>query len=108
MRDRDDLRRRRRTNLSQALSISYAEPLEIVRGERAYLYDSDGNAWLDLVNNVCHVGHAHPRVTAALADQAAVLNTNTRYLHPALVTYARRLAATLPDPLSVVFLTNSG
>ncbi len=107
-RSRDDLRRRRRTNLSQALSISYREPLEIVRGERAYLYDSDGTAWLDLVNNVCHVGHAHPRVTAALADQAFVLNTNTRYLHPALVTYARRLAATLPDPLSVVFLTNSG
>ena len=57
---------------------------------------------------MCHVGHAHPRVTAALAEQAAVLNTNTRYLHPTLVTYARRLAATLPDPLSVVFLTNSG
>ena len=37
---------------------------------------------------------------AALAEQAAVLNTNTRYLHPTLVTYARRLAATLPDPLS--------
>ena len=108
VRDREDIRRRRRTNLSQALSISYGEPLEIVRGERAYLYDGDGNTWLDLVNNVCHVGHAHPRVTAALTEQAAVLNTNTRYLHPALVTYARRLAATLPDPLSVVFLTNSG
>ncbi len=108
LRTRDDIRRRRRTNLSQALSISYREPLEIVRGERAYLYDNDGNAWLDLVNNVCHVGHAHPRVTAAMADQAFVLNTNTRYLHPTLVTYARRLAATLPDPLSVVFLTNSG
>ena len=108
LRTRDDIRRRRRTNLSRALSISYREPLEIVRGERAYLYDNDGNAWLDLVNNVCHVGHAHPRVTAAMADQAFVLNTNTRYLHPTLVTYARRLAATLPDPLSVVFLTNSG
>ena len=69
---RDDIRRRRRTNLSRALSISYREPLEIVRGERAYLYDADGNAWLDLVNNVCHVGHAHPRVTAAMAGQAAV------------------------------------
>ena len=37
-----------------------------------------------------------------------MLNTNTRYLHDALVRYARRLADTLPDPLSVVFLTNSG
>src|SRR3954451_13950276 len=38
----------------------------------------------------------------------AELNTNTRYLHDTIVTYARRLAATLPDPLSVVFLVNSG
>src|SRR3954451_12367939 len=38
----------------------------------------------------------------------AALNTNTRYLHDTIVTYARRLAATLPDPLSVVFLVNSG
>ena len=44
----------------------------------------------------------------AAAAQMAALNTNTRYLHPLLVTYARRLAATCPDPLSVVFLVNSG
>ena len=44
----------------------------------------------------------------AAAEQMARLNTNTRYLHDLLVTYARRLAATLPDPLNVVFLVNSG
>jgi 4-aminobutyrate aminotransferase-like enzyme len=38
----------------------------------------------------------------------ALLNTNTRYLHDLIVTYARRLAATLPDPLNTVFLVNSG
>ncbi|WP_410962802.1 aminotransferase class III-fold pyridoxal phosphate-dependent enzyme, partial [Salmonella sp. SAL4446] len=56
----------------------------------------------------CHVGHCHPRVVAAGQRQMAVLNTNMRYLHEAVVTYARRLAATLPDPLRVVFLVNSG
>ena len=84
------------------------EPLRIVRGEGAHLYDEHGDAYLDLVNNVCHVGHAHPRVVRAAAEQMARLNTNTRYLHDLLVTYARRLAATLPDPLNVVFLVNSG
>ena len=98
----------RRTSLSRALSISYAEPLRIVRGAGAHLYDEHGTAYLDLVNNVCHVGHAHPRVVRAAAEQMARLNTNTRYLHELIVTYARRLAATLPDPLSVVFLVNSG
>jgi 4-aminobutyrate aminotransferase-like enzyme/Ser/Thr protein kinase RdoA (MazF antagonist) len=103
-----ELLRRRRTNLSRALSISYAEPLTIVGGEGAHLIDADGGRWLDLVNNVCHVGHANPRVVAALAGQAAALNTNTRYLHPAIVEYARRLLQLVPEPLSVVFLTNSG
>jgi 4-aminobutyrate aminotransferase-like enzyme len=98
----------RRTSLSKTLSVSYAEPLRIVRGAGAYLYDEHGAAYLDLVNNVCHVGHAHPRVARAAAEQMARLNTNTRYLHDLIVTYARRLTATLPDPLSVVFLVNSG
>jgi 4-aminobutyrate aminotransferase-like enzyme/Ser/Thr protein kinase RdoA (MazF antagonist) len=95
-------------HLSPALSLSYAEPLHIVRGEGAYLFDADGRRWLDLVNNVAHVGHCHPRVVAAAAEQALLLNTNTRYLHEAVTSYARRLAATMPDPLSVVFLVNSG
>jgi 4-aminobutyrate aminotransferase-like enzyme/Ser/Thr protein kinase RdoA (MazF antagonist) len=107
-RDPVDLRAARRTSVSCALSLAYAEPLRIVRGAGAYLYDDAGRAYLDLVNNVCHVGHAHPRVVRAAAEQMARLNTNTRYLHDLLVTYARRLAATLPDPLSVVFLVNSG
>ena len=38
----------------------------------------------------------------------AELNTNTRYLHGSIVDYARRLAATLPDPLHVCFFVNSG
>jgi 4-aminobutyrate aminotransferase-like enzyme/Ser/Thr protein kinase RdoA (MazF antagonist)/murein DD-endopeptidase MepM/ murein hydrolase activator NlpD len=107
-RDAADLRAARRTSVSRALSLAYAEPLRIVRGAGAYLYDDAGRAYLDLVNNVCHVGHAHPRVVRAAAEQMARLNTNTRYLHDLLVTYARRLTATLPDPLSVVVLVNSG
>ncbi len=100
--------RRRRTLMSPALSLSYREPLHVVRGEGGYLVDTRGRRWLDLVNNVAHVGHAHPRVVAAAAAQNAVLSTNTRYLHEAVVEYARRLAETLPDPLSVCFFVNSG
>jgi 4-aminobutyrate aminotransferase-like enzyme/Ser/Thr protein kinase RdoA (MazF antagonist) len=103
-----ELRAARRASFSRSLSLSYAEPLKIVRGEGAHLFDEDGRAYVDFVNNVAHVGHAHPRVVAAAAQQAARLNTNTRYLHDLIVSYARRLTATLPDPLSVVFLVNSG
>jgi len=107
-RDATELRAARRASISRALGLAYAEPLNIVRGEGAHLYDDAGRAYLDLVNNVCHVGHAHPRVVRAAAEQMARINTNTRYLHDLLVTYARRLTATLPDPLGVVFLVNSG
>ncbi|HYY11712.1 MAG TPA: phosphotransferase, partial [Kineosporiaceae bacterium] len=64
-----EIARRRRTLMSPALSLSYREPLHIVRGEGAYLVDAAGRRWLDLVNNVAHVGHAHPRVVAAAAEQ---------------------------------------
>ena len=99
---------RRREHLAPSLSISYRSKLHVVRGSGVHLYDHTGRAYLDGVNNVCHVGHAHPRVVQALTRQAAVLNTNTRYLHDTIVEYAERLAAMFPDPLQVVYLVNSG
>ncbi|MEE8146188.1 MAG: aminotransferase class III-fold pyridoxal phosphate-dependent enzyme, partial [Longimicrobiales bacterium] len=94
--------------LGPSLSLSYAEPLHIVRGWKQHLFDSEGQAYLDCVNNVCHVGHSHPHVVDAIRRQAAVLNTNTRYLHERLTRYAERLTATLPEPLEVCYFVNSG
>lgn len=104
----DDIIALRRQHLNPTLSMSYQEPIKMVRGAGAYLYDQDENAYLDMVNNVCHVGHCHPTVVAAGQAQMAQLNTNTRYLHDNIVEYAKRLSATFPSELSVVFLTNSG
>jgi 4-aminobutyrate aminotransferase-like enzyme/Ser/Thr protein kinase RdoA (MazF antagonist) len=98
----------RRRMLGPSLSLSYSQPLHIVRGWRQYLYDAGGRRYLDCVNNVAHVGHSHPRVNAAIASQMALLNTNTRYLHELLAEYIERLIATLPAPLSVGYLVNSG
>lgn len=106
--DKEALLAARRQILGRNLSVSYREPLKIVRGRGQFLYDDEGRAYLDVVNNVCHVGHCHPRVVAAGQAQVAVLNTNTRYLHDNLVEYARRLTATLPEPLRVCFFVNSG
>lgn len=106
--DPESILRRRRRHFGRNLSLSYQAPLTILRGSRQYLFDANGRGYLDLVNNVCHVGHAHPRVVRALSQQAARLNTNTRYLHPLLVDYIRRLSQTLPDPLQVVFLCCTG
>ncbi|UCC44158.1 MAG: aminotransferase class III-fold pyridoxal phosphate-dependent enzyme [Candidatus Zixiibacteriota bacterium] len=94
--------------IGTSLSISYRRPLKIVRGAMQYLYDEDGRAYLDAVNNVPHVGHNHPAVVKAVRRQMEVLNTNTRYLHDNLVEYAERLTATMPEPLSVCYFVNSG
>jgi 4-aminobutyrate aminotransferase-like enzyme len=80
----------------------------VLKGRASYLFDGTGRAYLDGVNNVCHVGHCHPKVVAAGQAQMAELNTNTRYLHPNIVAYARRLTGMFEDPLSVCFFVNSG
>lgn len=107
-RDYSELLAARQRQLGPSLSLSYAVPLHIVAGRGATLYDSQGNAYLDCVNNVCHVGHTHPAVVAAAHEQMARLNTNTRYLHETRLRYARRLGETLPDGLDVCFFVNSG
>ena len=103
-----DLLQRRKTLLGPNLSISYAKPLNIVRGWRQYLYDETGRAYLDVYNNVPLVGHSHPRVVTAVQEQVALLNTNTRYLHDKILHYAERLTSLLPAPLKVCFFLNSG
>ena len=101
------LERRART-AGPSLSVSYRRPLHIVRGVMQYLIDAEGRRYLDAVNNVAHVGHAHPDVVRVGQQQMAALNTNTRYLHDAMMEYAERLTATLPEPLRVCYFVNSG
>ena len=97
----------RRRLLGHSLSLSYRDPLKIVRGWMQYLYDETGRAYLDAYNNVPLVGHGHPVVVRAVAEQMALLNTNTRYLHDNLVRYAGRLTALMPSPLRVCYILNS-
>ena len=104
----DELLRLREAHLGKALSIAHGKPLHITHGSMQYLYAADGTRYLDLVNNVSHVGHSNPRVTHACARQMGLLNTNTRYVYDGLTEYLSRIADTLPEPLSVGFLVNSG
>lgn len=88
--------------------LVYDKPLRMVRGEGAWMVDADGRRYLDVYNNVPSVGHCHPRVVEAIARQAAALNTNTRYLHDGVHTYAERLLASLPEPISNIVFTCTG
>ena len=104
----DDLRARRARLLGPDLSLSYRKPLHLVRGRDVWLYDAEGGEYLDAYNNVAHVGHCHPDVTAAIARQAALLNTNTRYLHETILDFSETLTGLMPEGLDVCFFVNSG
>jgi 4-aminobutyrate aminotransferase-like enzyme len=82
--------------------------VHLVRGEGVWLYDVDGKRYLDCYNNVPSVGHAHPRVVAALARQTGLLNTHTRYLNEHVVELAERLGASLAGELSSCFFVCTG
>ncbi len=100
--------RRRLRALGPAYRLFYEQPVQFSRGEGVHLYDVDDNEYLDCYNNVPAVGHAHPRVTAAITAQLSRLNTHTRYLHEAVVGYAEDLLATLPAELGQVMFTCTG
>ena len=106
--DYHDLLKARKELIGKNLSISYRQPLKIVKGALQYLYDDQGNTYIDCVNNVSHVGHCHPSVVWAIQHQVARLNTNTRYLSDLIVKYAHDLTRLLPPKLKVCYFTNSG
>ena len=99
---------RRERVLGSANRLFYADPLHLVRGEGAHLFDAQGRDYLDAYNNVPAVGHSNPRVQAAVAAQLGELNTHTRYLTDAVVAYAERLTAKFPHPLTQVMYACTG
>jgi len=104
----EDVLRRRAASFAAVQEHYYRDPPRIERGWRHHLAATDGRVYLDMVNNVTVLGHAHPRVEAAVARQLRRLNTNSRFNYASVVEFSERLAGLLPEPLQVVFLVNSG
>ena len=103
-----DLLSRRDASFARVQEHYYRQPPQIERGWRHFLVSTAGRCYLDMVNNVTVLGHAHPRVADTASRQLRKLNTNSRFNYEAVVEFSERLAATLPDPLDTVFLVNSG
>ncbi len=84
-------------------------PVAMVRGEGAWLYDEQGRRYLDALSGiaVCSLGHAHPRIAAALADQAGkLIHTANIVRIPEQERLAERLAEI--SGLDRAFIANSG
>ena len=90
---------------------SSKRPIRLVRGEGALVYDDQGNEYIDCVGGiaVANVGHANPRVVAAITQQATRLISCPELFHNDVrAAYLERLVAALPEGLNRVFLCNSG
>ena len=98
----------RKARFGQNLKLTYTDPVMFLRGWKTHLFDEWGRPFLDSYNNVPHVGHAHPRIQAVAADQLQRMNSNTRYLHPAQIAFAKKITSHMPETLSVCFFVNSG
>lgn len=99
---------RRAQHVAEVQEHYYVDPPRIERGWRSLLIDTDARPYLDLVNNVASVGHAHPRLAAVANRRLRLLNTNSRFVYDALPAFAEALASRLPDGLDQVFFVNSG
>jgi 4-aminobutyrate aminotransferase-like enzyme len=103
-----ELIQRRAQLLGSAYRLFYRKPVHLVRGRGQYLWDAEGNQYLDVYNNVASVGHAHPRVVEAVNRQMRQLNTHTRYLHEAILDYSERILATMPTAIDTAMYMCTG
>lgn len=94
--------------LGPAYRLFYKRPVHFVRGEGVWLYDIDGNRYLDAYNNVASVGHCNPHVVDAICSQSRTLNMHTRYLGQPILDYAARILKTFPPELSHIMFTCTG
>ncbi|MCI2399793.1 aspartate aminotransferase family protein [Aliiroseovarius subalbicans] len=108
MSDTKAILERRERLLGPNMTTFYRDPVHLVRGEGAWLWDGDGRRYLDCYNNVPHVGHCHPKVVEAITAQALTLNTHTRYLHEGILDYVERLTATMGHGLDAMIMVCTG
>ena len=90
---------------------SQIAPLPVAGGEGAWFWDADGNRYLDFASQLVNVsiGHQHPKVVAAIKEQADRLCTiGPPMAHETRSELARLLAEVTPGDLTMSFFTNGG
>ena len=86
-------------------------PFDMAAAEGSYVWDWDGNRYLDLTSMLVNVniGHQHPKVIKAIQDQAAELATVApQHANRARGEAAQRIAGLAPDGMNKIFFTNGG
>lgn len=109
--DRQQILEKQRKYLWPNHILYYTEPLPLERGEGLYVWDVDGNRYLDFFGGILttSVGHNHPRIVDAVSKQAArLIHSSTLYPNENHVALAEKMAEITPGDLQTSFFTNSG
>lgn len=107
----NDLIKRQKEFLVPGVSTYYRDPLVITHGQGRQVVDSSGTSYLDFFGGILtvSVGHSHPAITAAVADQASrLVHTSTLYVTEPMVDLAEKLAQITPGNLRQSFFSTSG
>jgi len=109
--NKDEIIQKHKDYLFPSVANYYKEPLVIERGEGSYVYDVEGNKYLDFFGGILtvSVGHCNPKVSDKIAEQTHKLqHTSTLYPNENIVSLAEKLAEITPGKLQKSFFTNSG
>ena len=106
--DEQEVMQKRLDYFPSALRLSYDIPIHMHSAIFQYMFDQEGNTYLDAYNNIPLVGHNHPRISRVISEQIRKLNTNTRYQYKMLSTYAEQLLDVAPIQFKKVVFLNSG
>src|SRR5919112_3126561 len=106
-----EITRKHKEFLFPAVATYYQEPLALVRGEGMYVWDDEGNRYLDCFGGVLtlSVGDANPRVNEAIINQVnTISHTSTLYCNKPQSDLAEKLYQITPGRLKKSFFTSSG
>lgn len=101
----------RKRYVHPSVFMLYKHPIMLVDGHMQWLFDENGNRYLDMLAGIVTIscGHCHPKITAAINEQVTRLqHATTIYLNPNLALLAKKLSSKLPKGLDVTYFVTSG
>lgn len=109
--NRDEILEKQSKYLWKNHILYYTDPMPLDHGEGLYVWDVDGNRYLDFFGGILttSVGHNHPRVVEAIREQAGkLIHSSTLYPQENHVRLAEKIAEIAPGDLQTSYFTNSG
>ena len=109
--DEPDLVRRHQESMFPSVGLFYDEPIELRRGEGQFVWDADGNQYLDFFGGIATVssGHAIPEINGPIKEQLdRISHSSTLFLIRSQIELAERIREMTPDHLDKVLFVNSG